>query len=703
MKPDYGQGDEPSAGPGKAGRDGRKRRLTIAARMDGDRQDVPAEAVRELCLDERAEGREVFVGGARIVGQLDLSGRLIDRFLQFSDCEFTDSIDLRGARASAGIHLEKCKMRSLYADRLSVHGDLVLERVCSDGLISLCGAQLTGHLRCTGSKFSQPSGKAFNAKGIAVEGSALFDGGFSSAGEFILAAARIHGTVDMTDASFSNESGPALTAQEAHVGTGLLLSADFKAKGMVLLREARISGVMKCSGGHFSSAGQGMAIDAELIEADEVYLDKCFKADGKVSLDNATVTGRLNCNGGSFSTEDTLSKPKGVALSANGLDCRDVRLGHGFTASGEVQLMGAVISRELNCTSGRFDNEKGTALHADGMRCDGKVYLNESFCADGEVKLHNSQIRIELNCSNGTFNNSDGAALSAGGLTCGGNVYLNEEFKATGRVELMDATIGGELNCEQGEFGIFHAQRLEVSGTFDWQPRPEALECVDVSFANVGLLLDRPASWPANNRTRLVGFTFRDLDLKTTAQERIKWLETTEGYAPDIYQQLVRTYRQKGRYRDSRSIAIAGQVDRRKRGEMPLMPRMWNFFLWLTVGYGYKMQRALYIVVVWGLAAGVLFLYAQHRHVMEAVAAGQGTKVDANVCTVTYPCFVPFAYSFEMLFPVINLRQLSFWLPSAASWPGRWLLLNVWLAVAAGWALSIAVAAGIGHLFSERN
>ena len=85
-------------------------------------------------------------------------------------------------------------------------------------------------------------------------------------------------------------------------------------------------------------------------------------------------------------------------------------------------------------------------------------------------------------------------------------------------------------------------------------------------------------------------------------------------------------------------------------------------------------------------------------------AAGWNTgPVNASKCTSAYPCFNPVTYSYEILFPVINLRQVSFWLPSAATWGGKWLLLDVWLSIAAGWILGIAVAAGIGHLFSQRD
>ena len=272
-----------------------------------------------------------------------LADVVIDRLLRFTDCEFTDPIDLTGMRAAAGIHLVNCKIRSFLADSLSVQGDLVLERVCSDGLISLCGARLAGHLRCTGSQFLPSAGKAFNGLGIVVHGSALFDGGFRSAGEVVLALAKIDGSVDMTGASLASKEGAALVADGIGVGAGLFLSAGsdvpFSAEGTVRLAEAHISGKLKCTGGHFRApTAQGMAIDAQLIEADEVCLDEGFRATGEVCLDGITVKGRMICERGEF------RNPGGRALRANGLDCRDVRMGREFLANGEVQLMGARIS-----------------------------------------------------------------------------------------------------------------------------------------------------------------------------------------------------------------------------------------------------------------------------------------------------------------------------------------------------------------------
>ena len=344
------------------------------------------------------------------------------------------------------------------------------------------------------------------------------------------------------------------------------------------------------------------------------------------------------------------------------------------------------------------------------MTCDGNVYLNEKFKASGAVLLRNARIKTELNCSNGVF-----AALLAGGMTCDGKVYLNENFKASDEVELTDATVGRELNCKDGKFEKLDAPRLRVGAKFDWQPN-KTPECVDVSFAEVSLLHDNPNSWPSGekgprkNRTELVGFTFGDLGEevygsgteKKAVQTRIDWLKNV-SYAPGVYRQLTRIYRQKGRSRAATKIAIAGQRDRRRRGGMPWGSRIWSLFLDVSVGYGYRIYRTLFAVLGGWFLGWLFFSLAQANHLMEAVGGTPGVAAAANKCTSNYPCFFPPAYGLEIFLPVINLRQVSFWLPSAATLPGKLLLGWVWLAIVLGWVVTVAVAAGIGTLFSQRD
>ena len=668
---------------------------------------IRAAVMRKEILSPTPGGPGGHYEGYYVAGTLSLAGERIERPLLFKHCRFEYPPKLTGAHASGGISLVDCEMPGLDANRLSVDGDLVLEDVYVKGTISLCGARVTGHLRCTKSRFTATDVKSFDGRGMIVTGSALFDGKFRTRGEFVLASARIDGSVDMSRALFASKTGVAIRADGMRVGIGLHLSRGFRAEGSVLLTEAHVAGEFKCSGGSFDALTPGgMAIDAQLIEAGEICFDNCqerngrvlrFQAEGEVCLNGGKVAGRVSCNGGDF------RNPDGIALRGNGLDCRDLRLGKDFSATGQVQFIGARITHELNCTKGSFINGSGVALNADALVCDGRVYLNE-VTATGTVQFYNARIKTELNCTDGIFTD-----LRAGGLTCDGNVYMNGKFTSSGTVELSDAGVGRELNCRGGAFKILQAQRLNVGAKFDWRPR-EVLAEVDVSFADVSLLLDGEGSWPeGQDKTVLDGFNFRILGEDAgpgkngdAVHYRINWLKHAK-YAPNVYHQLSQIYRQKGMSGEAKKISIAGQRDRRKRGGLTWESKWWNRFLDFTVRYGYKMYRPLFAIAIIGVVGAVLFYVAKSHNLIEPVGGSAVKGVDANRCTPNYPCFVPYTYAFELLFPVINLRQVNYWLPSAATWPGFFLLAYVWMAIATGWTISVAVAAGIGHLFSRRD
>jgi hypothetical protein len=218
-------------------------------------------------------------------------------------------------------------------------------------------------------------------------------------------------------------------------------------------------------------------------------------------------------------------------------------------------------------------------------------------------------------------------------------------------------------------------------------------------------------------KTKIVGLMFRNLgrgeeeeeeeeasvpEEKALADRRIGWL-VDASYAPGAYQQLSRIYQQKGMDSEAREIAIAGQRDRRKRGGMRRWPRIWNWFLDKTVRYGYAMHRPLVAVLFAGLVGAAFFYLAQTHGLMEAVSPPQGVKVEASNCTPSYPCFFPLTYAFEIFLPVINLRQVNFWLPDAATGWGLGLLVWVWFAIVSGWVITVALASGIGYLFSQRD
>ncbi|GAB3888555.1 hypothetical protein GCM10029964_056430 [Kibdelosporangium lantanae] len=124
------------------------------------------EDVQRQCLADPAGGQQYRLENATIDGgRLDLSGTVVDRSLRFVGCVFPDGIDLRGARASKGIRLEGCELGALSADRLQVDGDLLVEGATVTGEVSLCGARLSGHLRCTGSEFTSTGERRSTPRG----------------------------------------------------------------------------------------------------------------------------------------------------------------------------------------------------------------------------------------------------------------------------------------------------------------------------------------------------------------------------------------------------------------------------------------------------------------------------------------------------------------------------------------------------------
>ena len=644
---------------------------------------------------------------------------------------------------------------------MHVAGSLLFDGLTADGEVLLARARIGGTLTLRGATCRLPGGRSIDASHLVVDGELLCGDGFRSVGEFRLRWAKV-GALHARGGTLENPDGTALMAESLEAAVGLFFDNPFTAKGTVVLSNARVAGEVRCSGGNFESGPGQLAIDARVMHATTVRMNYGFRSSGKVILDSAKIADKLSCTDGTFRNVDD------IALSANGISCQDVRLGHGFTAYGEVQLQGArieselncsgatihakgrtalcangmvcggrvflddgfhaegsvyllraFIAGELNCTNGRFEMPGGIALSANGLVCDGAVFCNDKFRAYGEVEFLNAYIKTELNCSNGKFRNQGEDALNASGLMCSGSVLLNGTFLAEGAVDLTEATVGARLDCGNGTFDTLRAPRLKVGATFNWQPT-EVFADVDVSYAQVGHLVDRPASWPGDNKTNLSGFAFRSLGEETPvpAGKRAEWLSFAATFAPDVYHWLFRIYRQMGREEDARNIMIALQDARRaelrksfrtgsgrfESNIWNLLLRSWNRFLGWSVRYGYAIQRPLLFALALWVASIPFFWWAWSDDVMKAVAAGQGVQVSANQCTSAYPCFFPWSYSLELLLPVINLHQVGYWLPDASTgWLGRLLLGYTWVAVILGWLIGIVLIAGVGQLFSRRD
>ena len=217
-----------------------------------------------------------------------------------------------------------------------------------------------------------------------------------------------------------------------------------------------------------------------------VNLHKGFSAEGEVRLLGANIGGGLDCAGGKFNNSD------GKALSADGLTTkRNVNFRNGFSAEGEVRLLGANVGGSLDCTGGKFSNPDGDALFADRLTTKGNVNFRDGFSAEGGVRLLGANIGGDLICVGAKFHNPEGNALFADKITTKGSVYLREDFSAEGEVRLLGANISRDLDCTGGKFhnpagNALHADNLTTKSSVLFQNDFSAEGEVRLLSANIG-------------------------------------------------------------------------------------------------------------------------------------------------------------------------------------------------------------------------
>ena len=424
----------------------------------------------------------------------------------------------------------------------------------------------------------------------------------------------------------------------------------------LFLRDARTQ-TLAFDGSHC----QGMNADG-LVTKGNVFLRDGFTAEGEVRLVGADIGGSLECDAGKF------KNPKGIALNADGLVTKDsVYLRNGFIAEGEVRLLGANIGGDFGCRAGEFKNSDGNALAADRMVVKGGVFLDRGFTAEGEVRLLGAEIGGELVCHAGEFKNPGGHALAADRMVVKGSVFLRCGFTAEGEVRLVGADIGSDLNCRAGEFKnagghALNAQNMKVAGAlFLDRVKSRPYGRFDFGHAKVGQLYDDVNSWPEPGKLVLDGFVYDAIagDAPTSAEARLRWLrlQPTKPFKPQPYEQLIRVLRRMGHERDAREVAIAKQDALRKSGELGWWSSIWRLFLGVTIGYGYKPWKAFIFMAVFLMLGMAVFYGAGFRGLMMPTQAKAGGVTPDMQCATSYPCFHAFMYSVDTFIPIIDFHQ----------------------------------------------
>jgi len=396
------------------------------------------------------------------------------------------------------------------------------------------------------------------------------------------------------------------------------------------------------------------------------------------------------------------------SISADGVKVDgSVFLSDGFSAIGEVRLLGASIGGDLSCTKATFSNPKrnegdtGYCLSADGVKVEGSVFLSDGFSADGEVCLVGASIGVNLDCTNGTFSNPGGRCLSADGVTVEGGVFLSDGFEADGRVSFVAA---------------------EVKRHFQWRGVASPQKAtMDLRSAKLGTLFDDEQSWPSQNNLYLHGLVYDEIaqDAPLDARTRIQWLrrQPTEqdgkpSFTPQPYEQLAKVLKNQGHEQDAKDVLVAKNEDPAFREGMPWWREEWYRLYGATTGYGHRPLKAwmwflLFLALGWvsfgvGSSCGLITASRVRPYPVNDDSKWRDVAED-------YPKFNFIIYSIDTFVPIMNLHQEDYWLPNPnkgvfahiCSVPvssGGFLRLYLWFHIFVGWVMTTLFVVGLTGL-----
>ncbi|MET7403103.1 hypothetical protein ABZS66_57460 [Dactylosporangium sp. NPDC005572] len=595
--------------------------FAAGARFDAGGAEVPAALLADLLTAEPPGRRAALrLRRATVTGPLDLSFAEVGCPLLIEDSTFEERLDLYWARL----------------------GFTSLRGSAFPGLVG-AGLSVTGHLRLTHSRCAG----ALNLKGAKISGGLLLDG-----------------------AELRRAGGNALSAERIEVGGDLVAEQGFRADGALRLFQATIGGGVHLDGAVVRAGAEGRAVDLDSAALRGGFFARRADVEGEISLRHATLGGVATFTGAA------VRNPGGVALRCDRADIQGgVHLLGGARVEGEVRLLGTRIGRILRMSDATLDNPGGPALHADNCAVDGPVDCRR-VTARGEVSFVEARIAGPAFFDGATLDNPGGRSLRATGIVTGSLLNCCTGFTATGRVSVTAAKIGGRLCFDDATLAGLRCtgtEAAELSLRFAAPPTGE----VDLRHVRTTVVRDEPGTWPA--ALRLDGLTYQALEPTLPPGPRLAWLARVVDAVPppQPYEQLAAVYRQLGHDDEARTVLLAKQ--RRQRRTRPWWTWPWSWLQDVTVGYGYRPQRA----ALWLAALLALGASAYAAHPPRPIDPGQA------------PPFNALFYTLDLLLPIIDFGQESAYRSTGA---GQWL---AYLLIAAGWTLATTAAAGFTRVLNR--
>jgi hypothetical protein len=604
-----------------------------------------------------------------------------DVLLNYS--RFGAELILRGAVIKGNLECRESKFYSNSRNAILASNSQIIGNVFfsqgfnSEGEIYLCGANIGGNLNFSNGYVIVREGDAIIADSIQVLGSILFEEA-KIIGTIRFPLANIGGQIVFRGSHLSPQSDIALILDGSVIKDDIFLNDKFISEGTILLQKTNIYGDLRCVNSHFRPKNGISVTTSKSTIGGDLDISQ-VRSEGLIKLTETKITGCLICSGAKFESIEV------VSLMADSVKVgQHVFLDDGFTANGEVIFSGASVGANMSCQNARFNPKGITALELTKIQIAGSLILSNSFIAEGMVLLPQAYIGNQLICRGGKFRAKEGYALAADGTKIMSSVYLDGEFFSENEVRFSGATIEGSLLCG-GEYNpkegyAFAAEHMKIKGSIHFDPTFSAHGVVslvnakiddalrlhnkisekfslDLRFAKVRVLDDLKGSWPSQNNLNLNGFEYQIFTdgSPMTSQSRLRWLRNQypANFSLQPYNQLAQVLKNTGHEAEAVKVLIAKERDRRKYSGLGLLPRSLNYFLDMTIGYGYRSHRAFWTSLAIMLLGGYIFDQGWKQNLIRS----------ANIQTKDAVSFNPWVYSVDTFLPVIDLKESNNWNP----------------------------------------
>lgn len=327
---------------------------------------------------------------------------------------------------------------------------------------------------------------------------------------------------------------------------------------------------------------------------------------------------------------DTLSLDGSIlpGLNADRVEARGDLLFRSTTIEGLVALKGARIEGDLVFDGASLANPGEVCVAAERISVRGGA-LFRGTRIDGELVLSGGRIGGHLDLVGATIERPDTFAVEANSITVGGDVALRHAT-ILGTFDLQTARVGGDIDLSGAKLSApggmaLNLDRTKAVAAFFLRQGTSVEGTLSLAGAELGAIMDEPASWPAKGDLVLNRCLYGALlSGATDAEPRLDWLARQtpsrwgEDFWPQPYEHLAMVLREMGHDDDARAVLMEKErlARRARRARTDNLPRralmlVNDSFLGLTTGYGRMPLLALvWMFVLWALGA-LLYTHLQ--------------------------------------------------------------------------------------------